>query len=69
MIDSNATSSLCPVCGKPNDCAYQDAGSNRMCWCFSVTIKAESLRKIPESVRGKACLCRCCAQADPASNE
>lgn len=52
----------CPLCGKPNECVVADLGtSDAECWCASVTFSEETLSKIPEGFRGKACLCRACA--------
>jgi hypothetical protein len=31
------------------------------CWCFSVSIAPAVLEKIPESARGRTCICRACA--------
>jgi hypothetical protein len=55
----NLDPSICPLCGKPNDCAQAD-GRTR-CWCFEVQIPAEVLARVPAPLRGVACVCRCCA--------
>jgi hypothetical protein len=51
----------CPLCGKDNQCALARGCANTPCWCADVVISDEVLRRIPESARGKACLCRECA--------
>jgi hypothetical protein len=33
------------------------------CWCTSVQFSAETLASIPQDRRGKACVCRSCAEA------
>lgn len=59
--------SHCPVCGDHNGCAAVAAGRARCtdCWCFRVTIAADALARIPEALRGQACLCARCAAAAP----
>ena len=52
----------CPVCGGPNDCAPAACGSFKVdCWCSSVSIDAAALERVPETLRGEACLCPRCA--------
>jgi len=52
----------CPLCGRPNGCAPAQAGRLDVdCWCASAEISPEALARIPESLRGKACLCARCA--------
>ncbi|MFM8899010.1 MAG: cysteine-rich CWC family protein [Burkholderiales bacterium] len=53
----------CPLCGKPNDCAVACSNSfDQPCWCTSVQFSADTLARIPEQQRGKACVCRSCAE-------
>lgn len=53
----------CPLCGADNRCAQASAGDPGVqCWCMELVIDPASLAQIPESLRGKACLCRACAQ-------
>lgn len=52
----------CPLCGEPNQCAPAMRGSfGAECWCTSVTVSQRALARIPDQLRGKACLCRACA--------
>ncbi|MBS0336791.1 MAG: cysteine-rich CWC family protein [Proteobacteria bacterium] len=52
----------CPLCGRPNECAASRCGSfSEPCWCESVRISRETLARIPEGLRGAACICRACA--------
>jgi hypothetical protein len=39
----------------------QLGGAQPECWCMKVTIGADVLAKVPEPVRGEACLCARCA--------
>lgn len=61
----------CPLCGGPNQCAPAKSGDFAVaCWCTSVVISQEALDKVPEALRGNACLCPACANAafrDPPS--
>jgi len=59
----------CPLCGQPNGCAPAQAGDFAAeCWCTRVVISQEALDRVPEPLRGKACLCpRCAGGAPPAA--
>lgn len=59
----------CPLCGQPNGCAPARAGDFAVeCWCARVVISQEALDRVPEPMRGKACLCpRCASGAPPAA--
>jgi len=55
--------SLCPMCGKANQCpiaAGQSEGCGD-CWCAGITIDQQTLERIPAAARGLACLCAECA--------
>lgn len=55
----------CPLCGGPNDCAPARSGSfDTPCWCTTAAFDPSVLERIPESLRGRACLCRRCAAGD-----
>ncbi|HYO95153.1 MAG TPA: cysteine-rich CWC family protein [Polyangiaceae bacterium] len=61
MSDSSAFDpKRCPVCDALNVCAVEQ-GSNEPCWCTSVTIDEQALRRVPSELEGKACLCPRCA--------
>ena len=54
---------LCPICGKPNECAASASGSFEVeCWCKEVNFSESLLAKIPPDLKGKACICRSCAE-------
>ena len=56
---------VCPLCGGPNDCAPAKSGSFATpCWCMSATFDPTALERVPESLRGTACLCRRCATGE-----
>ena len=59
---------LCPLCGQLNECAMEVERTTGVkqppCWCSQAKFEATLLSRIPEHVRGKACLCSACAQAD-----
>jgi hypothetical protein len=57
----------CPLCGGPNGCAAAASGSCvTPCWCGAVRIGPELIARVPEPLRGEACICpRCVAAADP----
>ncbi len=56
---------LCPLCGQANRCAMEaSAGqaSPEPCWCTREQFSAVLLKQVPESARGKACICQACVQ-------
>ncbi|MCW1916584.1 cysteine-rich CWC family protein [Luteolibacter sp. GHJ8] len=54
----------CPLCGGPNDCAAAaNCSFTAPCWCREVTFAAELLARVPEPMKGRACICRACAEA------
>ena len=55
---------VCPLCGAANDCAVAASGNfNTPCWCRDVVFTAELLGTVPEEMKGRACICRSCAEA------
>lgn len=53
----------CPICGAPNGCAASACGTfDVKCWCAQARIGAEVLARVPEGLKGRACVCRRCAQ-------
>ena len=61
-MNTSTDTSICPLCGGGNDCAMTqvDAGKSE-CWCMSARIGPDLLAKIPEPLRGVACICPRCA--------
>lgn len=58
----------CPLCGAANECAPALQGKCGVeCWCTSVTVSQKALARIPDELKGKACLCRACATGQEAS--
>jgi hypothetical protein len=52
----------CPICGGPNACAPAACGRvDVKCWCTDAKIEPAALARVPESQRGRACLCERCA--------
>jgi hypothetical protein len=49
----------CPVCGGPNGCGIAAGAST--CWCFTASIPAEALDRIPDEARDRSCICAACA--------
>lgn len=58
----------CPLCGEPNGCAPAASGTfDSPCWCTTVQIPAAVLARLPAAQRGRACICRTCAEAGAAT--
>ena len=56
----------CPLCGQANGC--QDLGAKddlHGCWCHDPALRfsPELLARVPQSLRGKACICKACVVA------
>jgi len=53
---------LCPLCGKPNDCAMAEcnAAPDAPCWCKSEAFPPELLNRVSETATNRACICRTC---------
>ncbi|TXS96380.1 cysteine-rich CWC family protein [Parahaliea maris] len=56
----------CPVCGRDNQCAVARGGAIESCWCAATPIDHNALAAVPETERGKRCLCPACGR--PANN-
>jgi hypothetical protein len=50
---------LCPLCGESNACGM--AAGQGTCWCFTASVPAEVIERIPAEQRDRACVCRACA--------
>ncbi|MEM9255991.1 MAG: cysteine-rich CWC family protein [Pseudomonadota bacterium] len=68
MKHSSPLQSQCPLCGKNNACAMAEGSEANECWCFTARISERLLATLPESARGRSCVCRSCI-AEDASNE
>ena len=54
----------CPLCGGPNACALAaGATADVVCWCAQEHFPPSLLQRLPVETRGRACICRRCAQA------
>jgi hypothetical protein len=49
----------CPLCCEPNACGLVEGRAS--CWCFSATIPADVLQRVPAAAQGVACVCSACA--------
>jgi len=57
----SSESRMCPLCGKPNECAIEAGLDPESCWCMSVTMSPRALAAIPDELQGKVCICARCA--------
>jgi hypothetical protein len=55
----------CPLCGEANRCAMEierETGQPQPpCWCMAVDLSLAPLERLPEALRGQACICARCA--------
>lgn len=56
--------SLCPLCGKANQCAIEIEKSTGLkqatCWCVGMDFSADLLARLPCEAQGQACICATC---------
>lgn len=56
----------CPLCGGPNGCEAARCGHHDVpCWCSEAYFSPDLLARVPEPLRGRACICPKCAAAQP----
>jgi len=58
MVDA----SICPICGKPNNCARVRDPNASDCWCSKQKFPKSIFDQIPDDQRRKACICRDCLE-------
>ena len=58
-VDVIVRPDVCPVCGGPNGCGIAAGAST--CWCFTASIPAAALARVPDAARDLSCLCAACA--------
>ena len=51
---------ICPLCGRPNDCAAAAGRMHEGCWCEKTSVPKELREKIPKELKGKVCICKQC---------
>ncbi|AVP56459.1 cysteine-rich CWC family protein [Pulveribacter suum] len=55
----------CPLCGQTNTCAMAAGLPAGDCWCMDAHISPAALQRVPDALRGQACLCARCAAGEP----
>ncbi len=64
-LSLNLNRSLCPLCGKDNQCGMEIGKLTSMkqaaCWCESMDFSADLLAGVPLSAQGQTCICPACA--------
>jgi Cysteine-rich CWC len=67
MAETNPSlnQSLCPLCGKFNQCAIEIEKATGVkqgaCWCVGMDFEADLLAKLSPQAQGGACICASCA--------
>ncbi|MBE6049007.1 MAG: hypothetical protein E7213_11535 [Clostridium sp.] len=59
---------ICPICGKPNNCAFEKGKIHEGCWCEKISVPKELMQKVPKEFIGKACICKDCVMEFIKSN-
>lgn len=52
--------SLCPLCGKENNCYIEKGLDPSRCWCITTKLPNELLERVPIEKKGKSCICKDC---------
>jgi len=53
---------VCPICGKSNQCERVKCESVENCWCSQIKFSQKLIDKVPEKAKRKACICRECVE-------
>ena len=61
--NNNLSTSTCPLCGGPNQCAVAADPNATECWCEGEDFPEELLAQIPEEAVRKTCVCQSCLNA------
>jgi len=55
----------CPICNELNICAMEKAKATgsalERCWCMDAVFTTAVMAQVPDSAKGKACVCSKCA--------
>ncbi|MFM2081966.1 MAG: hypothetical protein RL380_657, partial [Verrucomicrobiota bacterium] len=63
MSCEGTCASHCPLCGQPNACGQCAPATRSLpCWCERVVIPGELLARVPDELRGRACICKNCVE-------
>jgi len=64
---SDVRTDRCPLCGGDNACAMVAADGDPSacgdCWCKAATIPDTLIARVPQPLRGRACICQRCSNA------
>ena len=60
--DPTINTSICPLCGEPNQCAMAADPVAKECWCGDKVFPRELLSQIPEKAVRRACICSKCLE-------
>ena len=55
----NLDDSICPLCQQNNRC---DVQAQQGCWCMKTEVPTALLDKVPDSLKGKKCICNACIE-------
>ena len=61
----NLNPTRCPICLEPNVCAMEMAKATgniaEGCWCVDAVFSPAAMEQVPDSAKGKVCICARCA--------
>ena len=63
-MQEGRSSSTCPLCDGPNECALASGGRVDDCWCVGERFPRALLDSVSEADRGR-CICRSCLATRP----
>ncbi len=55
---------LCPICGKPNNCAHANGEDPTSCWCMKDKITKDVLEELnkAKTSNNNGCFCKECVE-------
>ena len=60
--DPAINTSICPLCGEPNQCAMAADPDAEKCWCGDKEFPRELLVQIPQKTVRRTCVCAKCLE-------
>jgi hypothetical protein len=54
----------CPICHQANFCLQAETAASKdaACWCAKVDFPPAVIKKIPENLQNRVCICQSCLQ-------
>ncbi|PJI07372.1 MULTISPECIES: cysteine-rich CWC family protein [Clostridium] len=60
---------VCPICGKDNNCGNRKGLPHGECWCSHIKVPQGLKDLVPEHLKMKACICKDCVDKYKAEHD